>query len=87
MVAEKKARDQQNENMMKLTQNVNELTKQVEKIKECCSEKFYLNLTLAENREGVGGNMKIKLKSIHNKRRIHKSHSMILSRSIRFCLR
>tara|TARA_Y100000114_G_C11727064_1_gene311558 strand:- start:1010 stop:1282 length:273 start_codon:yes stop_codon:yes gene_type:complete len=40
MVADnKEARDQQNENMMKLTQNVNELTKQVEKIKECCNEK------------------------------------------------
>lgn len=35
----KEARKAQTENMIKLTENVNELSKQVEKMKECCQDK------------------------------------------------
>tara|TARA_Y100000593_G_C4294336_1_gene329852 strand:+ start:1610 stop:1882 length:273 start_codon:yes stop_codon:yes gene_type:complete len=35
----KEAREEQTKNMIKLTQNVSELSKQVEKMKECCQAK------------------------------------------------
>ena len=35
----KESRKEQTQNMIKLTHNVNELSKQVEKMKECCNEK------------------------------------------------
>ena len=40
MIADnKESRKEQAENMIKLTEDVNELSKQIEKIKECCNEK------------------------------------------------
>tara|TARA_B100000519_G_C14201360_1_gene418082 strand:+ start:11 stop:274 length:264 start_codon:yes stop_codon:yes gene_type:complete len=35
----KEARKEQTENMIKLSENVNELSKQIEKMKECCENK------------------------------------------------
>ena len=35
----KESRKEQTQNMINLTHNVNELSKQVEKMKECCNEK------------------------------------------------